>query len=315
MYNKLKNRLDGCFYTIFTPFDSKNQIDFEGIKKYIDHLYSGGARKFYAMAYNSRYSQLTDSEILDLNTFCIKYVKSIDNDNIVIVGDPIHCSTATSLKFAQKAKEDGADMISLIVREKFFDDQQVLDHYSYIGEKSNFPILVHEMPFLSGMNGKQINWPLSLLNKLKTIPHVVAIKEDAKDFTMTKQILNLEPDIKIIIAGRKKTLLDYKKYGARAYLNGISIIDARIGELFWKAWNENDKDLIDNIISKVEDPFFETVVKKYGWHRCNKAILEAAGFFSRKERMPMPELNDTEFEEIKSSLKKIKSNLNLFFDD
>ena len=315
MYNKLKNRLDGCFYTIFTPFDSNNKIDFEGIKRYIDYLYSGGARKFYAMAYNSRYSQLTDNEILDLNTFCIKYVKSIDNDNIVIVGDPIHCSTETSLEFAQKAKEDGADMISLIVREKFFDDQQVLDHYNYIGEKSNFPILVHEMPFLSGMNGKQMNWPLSLLNKLKTIPHIVAIKEDAKDFKMTKQILKLEPDIKIIIAGRKKTLLDYKEYGARAYLNGISIIDARIGELFWKAWNENDKDLIDNIISKIEDPFFETVVKKYGWHRCNKAILEAAGFFSRKERMPMPELNDTEFEEIKSSLKIIKSNLNLFFYD
>ena len=141
MYNKLKNRLDGCFYTIFTPFDFNNKIDFEGIKKYIDFLYSGGARKFYAMAYNSRYSQLTDSEILDLNTFCIKYVKSIDKDNIVIVGDPIHCSTETSLEFAQKAKEDGADMISLIVREKFFDDQQILDHYSYIGEKSNFPII------------------------------------------------------------------------------------------------------------------------------------------------------------------------------
>jgi 4-hydroxy-tetrahydrodipicolinate synthase len=315
MYSKLKSRLDGCFYTIFTPFDSNNKIDFDGIKKYIDYLYNGGARKFYAMAYNSRYSQLTDSEILDLNTFCIKYVKSIDNDNIVIVGDPIHCSTDTSLKFTQKAKEDGADLISLIVREKFFDDQQVLDHYSYIGEKSNFPILVHEMPFLSGMNGKQINWPLSLLKKLKTIPHIVAIKEDAKDFNMTREVLKLEPDIKIIIAGRKKTLLNYKEYGARAYLNGISIIDARIGELFWKAWNENDKYLLNNIISKIEDPFFETVVKKYGWHRCNKAILEAAGFFSRKERMPMPELNNNEFKEIKSSLEEIKSNLNLFFND
>ena len=40
------------------------------------------------------------------------------------------------------------------------------------------------------------------------ILHIVAIKEDAKDFNMTKQILKLEPDIKIIIAGRKKTLLD-----------------------------------------------------------------------------------------------------------
>ena len=35
MYNKLKDRLDGCFYTIFTPFDSNYKIDFEGVKKYI----------------------------------------------------------------------------------------------------------------------------------------------------------------------------------------------------------------------------------------------------------------------------------------
>lgn len=315
MFKELKNKLEGCFYTIFTPFDSNNQIDFEGIEKYIKYLYNGGARKFYVMAYNSRYSQLSDSEILQLNTFCIKYVKSLNNDNIIIVGDPIHCSTETSLMFAQKAKEDGADLISLIVREKYFDDQQVLDHYRYIGEKTNFPILVHEMPFLSGMDGNQMNWPLSLINKLKNIPQIVALKEDAKDFEMAKEILKLEPDIKIIIAGRKKTLMNYKQFGAKGYLNGISIIDARIGELFWKAWERDDLDMLNNIIKKIEDPFWETVVKKYGWHRCNKAILEAAGFFSRRERMPMPELNDIEFKEIISSLDQVKSNLKLFFND
>ena len=74
MYQELKNRLEGCFYTIFTPFDSNYKIDFAGIEKYIQYLYNGGARKFYVMAYNSRYSQLTDSEILQLNTFCIKCI-------------------------------------------------------------------------------------------------------------------------------------------------------------------------------------------------------------------------------------------------
>lgn len=315
MFDTLKNELEGCFYTVFTPFDKNYYIDFEGIEKYINYLYNGGARKFYVMAYNSRYSQLNESEILELNTFCIKKIKSLNNKNIVIVGDPIHCSTETSLNFSLKAKEDGADLISLIVREKFFDDNQILEHYNYIGEKSKFPILVHEMPFLSGMNGKQMNWPLSLIKKLKSVPYIVALKEDAKDYEMTKEILKLEPDIKVIIAGKKKNLLNFKQHGAKAYLNGISIIDARIGELFWRSWNNNDKKLLDEIILKLEDPFFETVVKKYGWHRCNKSILEAAGFFSRRERMPMPEINYEQYQEVVDCYNQINNNLKLFFND
>ena len=70
------------------------------------------------MAYNSRYSQLTHEEILELNEFCIRLVKKLDPNNIIIVGDPIHCSTKETIKFAFHAKDAGADLISLLVREK-----------------------------------------------------------------------------------------------------------------------------------------------------------------------------------------------------
>ena len=310
-YQKLKEKLEGCFYTIFTPFDEDYKIDFEGLRKYIEFLYSGGARKFYVMAYNSRYSQLEFDEILALNEYCIKIVKELDSSNIIIVGDPIHCSTETSLKFAVHAKKCGADMISLIVREKYFTEDQILDHFQYVGEKSDFPILVHEMPFLSGMNGKQMDWPFSLIKKLKGNPYIVAIKEDAKNFEITKQVLSLEPDIKVVIAGVKKKFIEFKPFGARAYLNGISLIDARIGEEFWKSWEANDMDRIKEIIEKLEDPFFDTVVKKYGWHRCNKALIQCLGIFHRRDRMPMPHLNEEEFKEVQNVFKTIQENLKI----
>ena len=81
MYDDLKDRLTGCFYTIFTPFLENENIDYENLEKYLTVLYKQGARKFYAMAYNSRYSQLNDKEILELNEFCIKTVKRL-NKNI-----------------------------------------------------------------------------------------------------------------------------------------------------------------------------------------------------------------------------------------
>ena len=295
MFEKLKDQLDGCFYTIFTPFSEDESIDYDSLEKYLSVLYRQGARRFYAMAYNSRYSQLKHTEIMALNEFCIRFLKKLDPQNIVIVGDPIHCSTRETIEFTQHAKDTGADLISLIVREKYFTDDQILDHFAEVGSATNMAILVHEMPFLSGYSGNQMHWPNSLMMSLPKIPQIIALKEDAKNFEITKTALELEPRIRIIIAGIKKSFLQYKPYGARAYLNGISIIDARIGETFWKAYKENDEETIQFILRELEAPFFEICAAKYGWHRTNKALIQAAGMMHRRDRMPLKHLSDEEF--------------------
>ena len=305
----LKNKIDGPVFTIFTSFNDDLSIDYESIDRYIQYLYDGGARIFYVMPYNSRYSQLSEKEIYDLNEFCVKSVKSIDSNNIIIVADPIHCSTETTLNFTNHAKECGADAISLIVREKFFSDEQVINHFSFIAEKTNFPIVVHEMPFLSGKNGKQMHWPKSLLEKLKTIPQIVAIKEDAKDEEMAEFVLSLQPDIKIIFAATKRIFTPLKKYGLSSYLNGISIIDARIAIKFWESWNNNDLEVMNFIIENIEDPFFLGPVKKYGWHMCNKALLQSIGLMNRIDRMPMPTLTDDKYQEIIECSNEIRNKI------
>jgi 4-hydroxy-tetrahydrodipicolinate synthase len=305
MFESLKDRLYGCFYTIFTPFSEDESIDYESLEKYLSTLYRQGARRFYAMAYNSRYSQLKHSEIMELNDFCISFLKKLDPRNIVIVGDPIHCSTRESIEFAQHAKETGADLVSLIVREKYFTDEQILEHFVQVGTATNMAILVHEMPFLSGYNGSQMHWPKSLMMSLPKIPQIVALKEDAKDFEITKTALELEPLIRVIIAGIKKSFLQYKPYGARAYLNGISIIDARIGETFWIAFEQNDEETIQYILRELEAPFFELCAAKYGWHRTNKALIQAAGLMHRRDRMPLKHLSDEEFVLVQNVYAKI----------
>lgn len=306
MFNDLKDKLYGCFYTIFTPFSEDGSVDYESLEKYLSTLYRQGARRFYAMAYNSRYSQLKHSEIMELNEFCIRFLKKLDPHNIVIVGDPIHCSTRETIEFTQHAKDTGADLVSLIVREKYFTDDQILDHFAQVGKATNMAILVHEMPFLSGKGGTQMHWPKSLMMSLPKIPQIVALKEDAKDFEVTKTALELEPRIRIIIACLKREFLRYRSFGARAYLNGISIIDARIGEAFWRACEAGDEATIQFIIKELEAPFFEICVAKYGWHRTNKALIEAAGLMHRRDRMPLKHLSDEEFVLVQSVYAQIR---------
>lgn len=299
MYESLKAALEGPVYTIFTPFDETEEVDYDALESYLNYLYSKGARRFYAMAYNSRYSQMKHDEIQKLNGFCAKVLKDRDPQNIVIVGDPIHCSTRESTEFARHAKDSGADLISLIVREKHFTDEQILEHFAMVGDEADFPILVHEMPFLSGYNGNQMHWPMSLLESLPKVPHIAALKEDAKDPDITKKALELEPGIRVIIAGGGKAALrNYLEHGARSWLNGISIIDPSIAEVFWQACKDNNKAVQDFIINELEAPFFNGVVKKFGWHRTNKALLQAAGLMHRRDRMPLPHLKNEEFREV-----------------
>jgi 4-hydroxy-tetrahydrodipicolinate synthase len=295
MYDDIKERLQGCVYSVFTPFDEAEEIDFEALEKYLTHLYRTGARKFYVMAYNSRYAQLSNEEIFRLNEFSTRVVKKLDPRNIVIVGDPIHCTTRVSTDFARHAKEIGADLVSLLVQEKHYTDDQILDHFAEVGRNSDMPILVHEMVFMNGMDGTQMHWPKSLFEGLPRIPQIAALKEDAKVFETTCTALALEPKIRVVIAGRKSALLQYRSHGARAYLNGMSMLDAAIGETFWRAFEQNDKETIDFIVRDIEAPFFERCVSKFGWHRVNKAVLQAAGLMHRRDRMPLKHISDEEF--------------------
>ena len=108
-----------------------------------------------------------------------------------------------------------------------------------------------------------------------------------------------------MIAGRKSSFLPFKEYGARAYLNGISIIDATIGEKFWAAYESGDASTIDFILTELESPFFDGSCATYGWHRTNKALLEAAGLMSRRDRMPLKHLSDEDFKSVQADYAKV----------
>ena len=306
MYDDIKERLVGCVSSVFTPFEESGRVDYEALLKYLTHLYNTGARKFYVMAYNSRYAQLSFEEIMELNAFVTREMKRLDPQNIVVVGDPIHCTTEVSTEFARHAKDIGADLISLLFQEKYYADDQVLDHFAQVGRDSGMGLLIHEMVMMSGFDASQMQWPDTLFEGLTKIPEVAALKEDAKTFEITCAALALEPRVRIVISGSKAALMQYREHGARAYLNGISMLDARIGEKFWAAFEARDEDTTRFIIDEIEAPFFAGSIPKYGWHRVNKAFLQAAGFFHRRDLMPLKTISDEEFQDVLQDYEQIK---------
>lgn len=302
--DNIKNALDGPVFTVFTAFKSSGEINYEQIEKYLIYLYKSSARNFYVMPYNSRYSQLRESEIFEINKFVINTVKGLDKKNFVIVSDCIHGPTTLSADYGYEAFNNGADMFASIVREKYFSDEQILKHYDYLSNNLNMPLLVHEMPFLSGYDASIFKWPMSLLKELKNIKNVLAIKEDAKNVSYGREVIEvLEPEVKVVFAGKKRYIKELHQFGLTSYLNGTSIVNPKIAILFWESLKNNNESQVNYILENIEDPFWDNLVSNFGWHRTNKALLEAAGLMDRYDRLPMVHLEERDFQTVKEFFK------------
>ena len=299
----IKKRLKGSIYTVFTFFNKKGNVDYNSIEKYLNFLDKNHADVFYVMPYNSRYSQLREKEIFQLNNFCIEKVKSFKN-KLIIVSDSIHGPTSLSKEYCNAAKERGADVFASICREKFFSEKQIYNHYLEIN-KCKMPLLIHSMPFLSGYNSKNFNWPISLILKISKLENIIAMKEDTQDPVYAKELLRkMKNKISIIFAGRMDYFLKIRKYGFDSYLNGSSIINPKIDATFLKLLNSKKIKETKKFVKNIDDIFWNTIVKKYGWHRVNKAAIEAKLNLKRYERSPMISLNESHFQDVKKWVKK-----------
>ncbi|WP_421889299.1 dihydrodipicolinate synthase family protein [Marinoscillum sp.] len=303
----LKERIQGPVYSVMTPFLENEEIDFLSLEHSLQRIYDGGGRIFYVMGYNSRFSELSWEEIRLLNSFVTQKVKAIDPNNIMIVADPLHCSTRVSIEFARHAQEIGADLISIINREKFYSEEQIYRHYKMIADAVEIGILIHEMPFLSGYGGPIVNWPISLLDRVVDIPNVIAVKEDAKDDAFSRQVIEKIKDRAAIVisGGGKRQWLQFAEVGCQSWLNGIGVFDPRLASKFWEYYQAGNKNAYMRIINEVEVPFFEQGVKKYGWHLTIKAAMEALGVIHRYERMPLMELNPEQATDVKRLIESL----------
>ena len=304
-FESLRQKIKGPIYSIITPFKKDESIDYESLGSYIKFMYENGARIFYAMAFNTRYLLMTNEEIKQVNEFVIRTVKDLNKDNIVIVGDPLHCSTQTSIEFAQHAKEHGADMISLIYRAYLFFDDHVYEHYKAVADAVEIAILVHEMPFARGRPAHQDgSWSLSLIQKLADIPNVVAMKEDAKDDEYTRKVVDTIGDrVAIITSGRGLQQWSLVADKCAGWLSGIGNVWPEKEIEFYEAKKRGDEERCTEIINRYEKKLFE-ITNKYSWHLGIKAILEVKGLMNRYDRRPYKGLTQEVMEQIRERISK-----------
>jgi len=293
-------------------FNSDESIDFKTLTRYIDDLSSQRyISSVYSMAYNTRYKMLSDTELLDLNIKILKQTKQ--NNMSCYVGHPYIFNRETLVTYLKEISRYTPNGISMLYPERYFDiDKPILD-FLKIPEEFGLKIVLHEMKLVSGFTGKLINWPEHLLREVIQLDCLIGVKEDSKDDYITKIVLEecQKNNVACILAGGgKDRALKFINKGLETWLNGSTMFYPKAIDTIYTAVMNNQTDVIEYYLEKIEKPFFNMVVDKYGWHISHKAALEFFGYGKRCERFPHAYLPNSEFVQLNDIFNDIKIALN-----
>ena len=286
--------------TVSAPlfFHENEEVDFATLELYLNEVCKNRSiSAVYSMAYNTRYRMLSDVELLEVNKFIIDCVKG--HGHKVYVGHP-YTFTARSLEqYLVELQSNKPDGISMLYPERYYGSPKpILDFLEY-PLKFDHNVVLHEMKLVSGFDGELINWPLDLLEAVFQRIPMVAVKEDSKSDELTEQVLKLCKQFGIhcvLAGGGKRRAQAFIEKGMDTWLNGSTMFLPQLIDQTYEAFHSNDEDYIDWYLNNIEVPFFENVVKVFGWHLSHKAALEYFGFGTRWERFPHDCLTDQNYE-------------------
>ena len=74
-FESLRSKISGPVFSIVTPFREYDDQTIGALERYINYAYESGARNFYVMGYNSRFSELSWEEIKILIRLFLKLLR------------------------------------------------------------------------------------------------------------------------------------------------------------------------------------------------------------------------------------------------
>ena len=280
------------------PSFKNDELDCNSIIKYLKYLEDNGATRVLTTAGTSQFNLLNLEEVYCLNK-CM--INNFSHEKIL--GLP-SLSLKHLLKEIQKLNELKSFNTKLLILfpERYYSDEQLIEFFSEVCNKSTYPIYVHGNPLRKGMGGIY-EYSNKLLKKLSKIDNFRGMKEEYSSIDLSiKSIQDLNLDI-IVAGGSMRRFWSLQPFGATSFLTGVGNFNPKHAEDFYTYYNLGHYEECLDIIKNIENPLFKVFMKN-GWHASMRESLKYQGYIL-EDRKPFITLSEAQKAEIVKSLNKI----------
>jgi 4-hydroxy-tetrahydrodipicolinate synthase len=186
--------LRGTGVAIVTPFKNDGAVDFDGLKKLINHLIKGGVEYLVVMGTTGESVTLSKEEKQQVIDFVVKENKKRVPLVLGIGGN------YTDEVVSQIKKADASSFSAILSVSPYYNkpsQEGIYQHYKAISKASKLPIILYNVP---GRTSSNITWETTvrLANDFKNI---VAVKEASGNIEQCMKIIKNRPKGFLVISG------------------------------------------------------------------------------------------------------------------
>jgi 4-hydroxy-tetrahydrodipicolinate synthase len=290
-----RQQVSGPVVSIKTPFTREGEIDYTGLRQFLDFAIDGGTTAILFTPGDSLYMALTDDDVAELTRVTAEHI----GDRALFIASGDFWWTGKTVEFGEYARSVGADAFIAVPPIRGTTVDELVSFYTAASQ--TLPVFI-----LSGSLGAAgVAAALEAVKiLLDTAPGVVGFKEDFSSAFARPACLAAHDRWAIFAGGQKQTHMDMHPYGCDGYMSIYMTYRPEIAHSYWRAIERGDLTAAAHVIRDYDMPLVNHLYSAYpaGGDAAQHAMLEMEGICGRWRRKPLPDLTDADMETLKAFL-------------
>lgn len=214
MAHPISQKLKGTGVALVTPFNSDHSIDFNGLKKLVNHMIDNGVNYLVILGTTGESPTVSKQEKQSI----LETIRTENNGRLPLV---LGIGGNHTLEVSDNIKHQDLDGISAILSVSPYynkpNQQGIIKHYTHLADLSSLPLILYNVP---GRTGSNISTETTL--KLAEHPNILGTKEASGNFTQCMDILKNRPANFSVISGDDALTLPFLSLGMDGVISVIA---------------------------------------------------------------------------------------------
>jgi 1-pyrroline-4-hydroxy-2-carboxylate deaminase len=204
----------GVYPAATTQFKEDLSIDLGQTQRVVDNLVKDGVHGIIAMGTVGENNSLDAAE----KQATLRAVTEVVAGRVPVVTGVSEFDTRRAVAFAKEAKKAGADGLMVLPAMVYVPTaEELIMHFRAVAEATDLPVMLYNNP-----PAYRVNITVEVLEALRKVPNIVAIKESAPDPRRFTDIINAFGDRYTLLAGLDDVAFEGFMLGAVGWVSGLT---------------------------------------------------------------------------------------------
>ena len=302
-----KDLFEGVITPMVTPLIDRENIDFKGLEKLLDHLINGGVSGVFLMGTTGEGTSISPRMRKDLIKYSIEYVKG----RVPVFVSIADCCIEESLNMARYAKECGVTyLVSALPFYLGLTQKEIIDYYTTIADNVPLPLFLYNIPAQT-----KLMISVEAVKTLAKHPNIIGMKDSSGNGTYFNTLLaeiKAEYPNFTILVGPDEMLASTMAMGGNGGGNSGSNLFPELYVNLFKACKAKDTERIlklQKLVMKVSTGVYSVDKSSVSFLKGLKAALFTEGLITDYICEPLQKVNNADLETIRKNVTELKQQI------